>query len=234
MSSQEAQSLHIDPVLSLGHVQSVCEDYYLVASSCHFPHTLTRAKRATSCLIEPQKGDMILLMLAEGSDAYIVHILERGTNEATLILPSQTQICLDSPKHRGKSLVNAPEQASSTLKIRAQNMECTCSQSLSMTSEKITASAQTLSLGAKNMLLTGQVLYSRFDSMRTTCKHVVEKIHHFFGSYHKKIDHAQDSITMHSKRTSITNTESLRIQNKNTHIRSENSVDMDAKNIRIG
>lgn len=234
--SQEAKCLNTDPVLGIGHVQAIFEDCYLVvaATGSLNPFALTRVKRATTCLIEPQLGDKILLMLAEDNQAYILHILEREESEAKLVLPSQTQICLVQDKHTGKVLVNNLEKTTHSLKINAENMEFNCTQNLSITSNEMTASAHKLNLGAHIMILTGQVFYSRFDSMRTACKHAVAKIHHYFGFYHKKIDHADDIIDMQSKRTTIKNTESLRIQNKNTHIRAENSVDMDGQNIRIG
>lgn len=225
-----------NPMLDIGRVQSTkdSDGYYIVVG----PLGITRAKRAVSCLIEPQAKDKVLIMLAE--NPYILHILEREESEAKLVLPSQTEICLLPCKENAFEMdENATKNS---LQINVQNMQLNCTENLSlystqdisMASNKITATSKKLNLAAHSMIFTGQILHSRFDNIRTTCKHAVEKIHHFFGLYHKKIDHADDLIEMQSKRTSIKNEDTLRIQNKNTHIRSENSVDMDGKNIRIG
>ena len=57
-----------------------------------------RARRAISCLIEPQVGDRVLASMGEGS-GHVLHILERGEGDsASLSVPGMNTLALRQPR----------------------------------------------------------------------------------------------------------------------------------------
>jgi hypothetical protein len=74
--------------LTEGVVQMVCETRYMIASRMA---GAVRATRAAGCLLRPETGDRVLVALT-GENAWVLTVLERGSQAATLELPAKTTL----------------------------------------------------------------------------------------------------------------------------------------------
>ena len=70
-----------------GIVESSDEAYWV-----NTPDGGCLARPAASCLMQPERGDKVLLSLPAGGVVYILAVLERGTGDAVLSLPERTSL----------------------------------------------------------------------------------------------------------------------------------------------
>lgn len=100
----------------------------------------SRARRAFSCLIEPQAGDRVLASRLQDGACHVLHIVERGDGDkACLSAPGVSTLALRQSRidlHAGKSLhMGSAGEASlsaagGTLSLNGRNLFVTVSESI--------------------------------------------------------------------------------------------------------
>lgn len=100
----------------------------------------SRARRAFSCLVEPQTGDRVLASRLEDGSCHVLHIIERDdADKACLSVPGASTLALRQSRidlHAGKSLhMGSAGEASlsaagGTLSLNGRNLFITVSESI--------------------------------------------------------------------------------------------------------
>jgi hypothetical protein len=200
----------------LGTVLRAEEDWYVLKMDRHE----LRAKRATSCMIEPEPGDLVLALVAASGPSYVLAVLEQqDASRARMVSDGNLEILLRQGKlsvacQEGIGLVTAKTLAltSGDLEVRAVN-GTTSIQNMSFLGSFLQAQIQRIKLTA-----------SSFDSVLERFLQKVGRSYRIIS----EVDHVRaEQIDYVAK-----NNASLRA--KNAMITAEGLVKLDGDQIHLG
>lgn len=89
--------------LSYGRITGRVENRFRVDIDAELS---TWALKADGCLLEPDKGDLVLIVEGGGSEAFILNVLVKDGVESTIDLPGQAKISGDSISLAARSFVS--------------------------------------------------------------------------------------------------------------------------------
>lgn len=170
--------------------------------------TMFAAKRAPSCLVDPQVGDTVGLFFTK-SDVYIVYVLERD-EKRTMSISSESEIELTSRKKLSlSSPAMAVESCSVAIDVEKANTRF------------------------KEASITGMVFEGSFNiikSFANSVEHMVtEMIERYDRSYTYVNEH--EEVQTHSSRH--ISEENRVVQCKNYVVTAEDQMKLDAENIHL-
>jgi hypothetical protein len=183
-------------------------------------HGVLRARRAVSCLVEPEVGDVVLLSSTAGGGSYILAILEREEGAATALrLDGDLSIALP----RGRFTVAAQE-----------GVDLVSAESLSITAGSVHVSA-----------VDGEIALERLTVLSTHVRAELERVKLLAGS----LDAAVERLSLHAKRSyrtveeldqvraeqiDYTAEKIMNLHGKNTLVTADELVKLDAAQIHVG
>lgn len=239
--TQEAKYLAYENQIFTGIIDKCHEKSF----SLVYNLAIIQAKKATSCLLVPEVGDKVAFLQVQEGEYYILHILEREQSIGKLLLPNHTSIEQETTNSKEYPHTNEINKEGSKLKLytkykpthlNIQSDTCTilASSHINLHSENIKSCANNLNLTANHTILTGTTLTTRFKSLRTFCDHAIDKIKNYMGFYSKKITKVETLIDIEAKQANMHIEENLRLRSKRASLKSQESVDIDAKHINVG
>ncbi len=211
------------PMLGTGKIQSALEDVYMVVG----PVGMVRARRAAGCLLAPEKNDTVLVMLgAEGN--YVLHVLERHTIEARMVLPQHTTI--ESEKAQGMS----SSEHKSCLHIISDTVIMHGAEHIALDAPSTHMTTQNMHIAAHMLRMSGRVLQKQFFSVRDMCAHMFARVGKALHCYGKRTERVDDVLDTQAGRVRLTAEKSVRVRAKDADIRAQEVVTVDGKHVHIG
>ncbi len=193
-----------ETLLSEGRVQWTEGNSMLTIGS----RGLIKAERAASCLLMPEKGDIVLLSLTESGRAWVLSVLVREGESGELSLPKKTALRTEE------------------LNIDAEKASCT--------SRELTLQASHMSLSSHLLSLGGKVLLQGFSVVRTIAGMVSEHIVRRRSRLGSLSEHIEGLCEHKSQRLRARIEKSLRIRAENADMHAKEQIDLDARHIKIG
>ncbi len=219
-------------MLGTGKIQCILrhnnEDIYMVAGSVG----MVRARRAAGCLLAPEQNDTVLAMLsAEGN--YILHVLERDSSDARVILPAHTSVIQEA------SVPQQPQDATENtakrrLQIDIDDLTIQASQNVHIQSPTVRMDAEDMSITAHMLRMSGRVLQRQFFSLRDVCAHMFTRAGKVLQCYGKRTERVDDVLDTKAARVRLTAEKSVRVRAEDADIRAQEVVTVDGKHVHIG
>jgi len=208
----------IQPVLEYCLLMDEQEGRYVVASN----NTKYNARVATSCLVKPEKGDIVLVSIDNEGFCYILSILERPDHK---IMP--TTLSVDGQ-------VNL-EVRNGGLRVLAQDgIAFVTPERLSMTSEDLEINALKAEAKIESFSFFGRIFSGQIEKVKVIADAVDSlfrrAVARFVSSYRYIEEH--EEIQSASTRMLVDGT--LTMQTQNTVHTAEGHVKIDAEQIHLG
>ena len=121
------------------------------------PAPVARARRAESCLLDPERGDMVLLCHGQPGSAYIIAVLSRPrAADATLTVPARTTL----------------RAAGGELRIEAARIGIDAAEALDLSSPELRASALRGDLSFERLHTCVAEVEARFGVVSTLARRI--------------------------------------------------------------
>lgn len=141
------------PILSCALVTGRAGDWLLLGA----PTPVSRARRAESCLLEPERGDMVLVCHGQPGTAFIVAVLSRPrAAEATLTMPPRA-----TRRSRGGEL-----------RVEAACIGLDAGESLNLSAPELAASALRMDLGVDHLRMCASEVEARLGVVSTLARRI--------------------------------------------------------------
>jgi len=198
-----------------GSVTSVISDEIII----NMAGDKIKAKKAFSCFIDPEPGDIIICNESETGKVYILGIIERpGTKKISISFPSDAQI----KTKRGSLSINSPDSVS----IASNNVNCF--------SKKVIHKSHEAILSYDNITASGSELQASFKTVRlisnlinTMAKQVIDKFKGYIRS-------TEDSDMVKAGHMARQVDGLFSIDSKHTIMNSKKSTKIDGEKILMG
>jgi hypothetical protein len=179
------------------------------------------ARRAKGCLVEPQKGDTVLVARSEDHGSFVLSVLVGTDDKAESVLSVDGDLTLRSKSgkvailaNEGVSLTSGASVAVNAPELVARTMKATIfSESLSYVGRKIEAQVERI----KHV---GQALESAIDLVTSRVKHSYRTI--------------EELEEVKAKELSVSAEATLNMHGKNTIVSAEKLAKLDGEQIHIG
>lgn len=179
-----------------------------------------RAHIAASCLLHPEPGDRVLLVILEPNGCYILAVLDRGTEQASR-LRFTGDLSLELPDGR--------------LDISAGGgLDLSTPASLSLSAGELRLSATETSLISRQVDLVGGLLRAEWQEVKAlaqSCDSIFERVV-------QRVKHAYRFVTdtdyVRTGRMDYAAEQSVRVHGKDTLITAERLAKMDGDQIHLG
>ncbi|HTJ82250.1 MAG TPA: DUF3540 domain-containing protein [Polyangiaceae bacterium] len=193
-------SLLAAPVVhqTFGVVEGAEERVLLVRAGAE----LVRATRSKSCLVEPARGDTVLVARSDHHGSYVLAVLSSSDEASSTTVEIDGDLTLRSK--RGKVAIAGGE----TVSIVA-------GRNVAVAAPELTASTVKASLFADTLSYVGRSLDAQVERVR------------YFG---KKLESVVDVVTARMKHSHRTIEEVERIKAKELHLRAEDTLNVHGKN----
>jgi hypothetical protein len=180
---------------------------------------LLHARRALSCLLQCEPGDLVLVCVTGGDDAYVLAVLERDqSSAATLTFPGDLEVSLPGGALRlngsqGIALTSATDigVVAPRVTVGAIKAEVTAGE-LSYFGTRVNAHLETINLAARVINSTLGTLYERISR-------VFRKVEEIEQVQAGQIDlQARDSLSMHGRHTLMTADQLVKVDGAQIHL----------------
>ncbi len=189
--------------LGQGRVFTVLGDGFLVSG----PLGLVKAKRAASCLLQPGRGDLVLV--CHGELCHILAVLELAEEKGELVLPK-------------------------TSTLKAHDLVLEADHDLALRGTGLRAEARHVEVRASLVRLCGLRLEQAFRSVQTRASSLVAMAGRAFGFFGRRLEKVDDVCETEAERMRVSTRELLRVRSRSLDMRSKDTVTVDGRNIRIG
>ena len=167
---------HLVSILRTGRVESVISGDIRICVS----GDILTAKKAFSCIIAPEPGDMVLCTADEKGEAYVLGIIERPKNQtATLTFPSHTRI--DIPR--------------GSLNIHTGGHMTLCADELNCLSDRAIHKSREAVVAYDQITATGTEIQASFKTVRL--------ISHLIHSMAKQVIHVFQGYIRNTENTDM-------------------------------
>lgn len=217
-SRVEGQSPTISPtamVQRLAKVRAISEDGILVDDG-----GLARlVRQATSCLIEPEVGDLVLLTVpAKDPGGYLLAVLEREGTQATICAPGD--LVVSAP--RGRMSFAAREGVGlttpQTLELRADEVRVQA-RSARLFLDECAAIVRSMFASLTKLTHVGEVLDLLVDRVTQRSKHSTRAIEGLDHTQAQTVDFkAENNVHVHATRTVVNGREIVKIDGGQVHL----------------
>lgn len=194
--------------LALGEIKGYAQPYYLVLADS----SLRRAVRSAGCLLEPEIGDRILILITNLEAAYILHVLERGHQKAP------ARLSVESPE----------------LQLLAPSMAITARDSIAFTASQVNLEAvrghakfgEFSFFGGLLIAQAGRIkLLARF--LETTAERMLERLKRSY----RQVEHFEEKRI---GRWRVLVEDIFHLSSRDTTLKAEDQVKIDAEKIHLG
>jgi hypothetical protein len=162
------------------------------------------AKRAVSCLVAPEEGDLVRLVRLVTADAYVLAVLERPTGRCARI-STDGDLALELPS--GRFTVSA-----------AEGIDLVSREAVSFAADRLEARAREGSLFLGSVKLIAGAVDTMLERLSQSAKRVfrrVEEVDHLRAG---QIDYAAEGLTrLHGEHTLVTARELVKADGKQIH-----------------
>lgn len=180
------------------------------------PMQTVRAVRAASCLLRPEQGDSVLVVLPSTGRAWVLAVLMQQAEEAWLDLPAHTSIQAEQMHFCSEEM---HLDAQNTLHLQAASLEGT---------------AQNIQLKAGILSLTGGVLMQHFASVRQFARTIAQKCGLLRTDCQKKQEQIEELAEMTAGRIRVQAESSVRVRSESMDMQAKRHVILDGERIKIG
>ena len=185
-------------------VFSVLEDNFLVSG----PLGLVKAQRASSCLIAPRKGDLVLLCQTPAT-SYILAVLALCVDKADIVFPKESTL-------KGQDIVL---EADKNILIKGCGVR---------------TEARQVEVQASLVRLCGIRLEQAFRSVQTRASSLVAMAGRAFGFFGRRLEKVDGVCETEAQRMRVSSGELIRVRSRSMDMRALDSVTLDGRNIKIG
>ncbi len=169
------------------------------------PEGVVDARRAVSCLVAPEEGDLVLLAGPCAGTSYILAVLARPDGRARRIAV-EGDVVFEMPS--GRFTIAA-----------ARGVDIVAKETVSLTADRLEARARESRLLVGSISVVARVVDATFERLSQSVKRVfrrVEEIDHLRAG---QIDHAAaGNARLHAQNTLITARELVKADGKQIHI----------------
>lgn len=208
MKSLAAHQVMSELYLFAAEVKGRGEGSYLVLMK----HGLVKATRAAGCLLEPEIGDLVLTAVAEDGQTFILNVLTRTHGHV------EAKISSSSPD----------------LRIEARRLRIDTEEDLAVFSPQLAVQTEMGRGKIDNLQIEGHLLENRFDHVTViakTVERVAERVIERLGRVYRQVTEFEESRV---GRLRLLVDGLLFLCSKNTNLRSEKRVKIDAEKIHLG
>jgi hypothetical protein len=199
----------------LARVRAISEDGVLVDDG-----GVTRlVRQATSCLIEPELGDLVLLAVpANDPGGYLLAVLERESTKTTLVAPGD--LVITAP--RGRVSVAASEglelATPKQLGVRADELQVQA-RSGRMFLDECAAVVRSMFASLTKLTHVGEVLELLVDRVTQRSKHSIRAIEGLDHTQAENLDFkVENNVHVRATRTVVNGTEVVKVDGKQIHL----------------
>lgn len=182
--------------------------------------TLKKVQKAFSCLIEPLKGDKVLVEAQIGGKAYITNVLERTSNEVSTI------------KVQGGLTLRIEEGG---LQVQSESgIDLSTLQTMSITSEQMDIRADEGNIYFSKLSYLGQSLVSKLESISIfggIMNFIMDTVIQKSKTSHRVIE---DSDYVKSRHINYQAKHIMQMHGKNTLLTAEELIKLDGDQIHLG
>jgi len=200
----------------MGTVTRVEGPVYIVRT----PRGEVRARRATSCLVEPRKDDFVLIAGAPSGAAYVLAVLEREEGKGAEIVSD------------GDLAIKVPEGRVSV--VAKEGIDLVAQRDVSVVSEGVSVHANSGSVVLDRLSYLGSLVRGEIGKLRLEAgvvERVVERVSERVKRSFRKveeIDHVQ------AERIDYAAKQIMALRAKNAVVAAEELVKMDGEQIHLG
>ncbi len=148
---------------------------------------------------------------------------ERGDKVLVYLAPEDCHVLSVLEKHSDQGTLLLPEHT-----------EVAAAQTLSLKADNMHVSSRTCTVTAALVQLTGTLLRQTFASVQTRAGRLVHQAGRHFAFFDRLFTRVRDVQETEAGRVRLRAEESLRVRARNTDVRSEESVLVDGRTIKIG
>lgn len=174
-------------------------------------------KQATSCLLEPLVGDLVLIVGAlDDPGGHLLAVLERDSDAATLALPGTLDISAERLRLRGRSGIELHSERSLDLHADEARLQA---RSASMVLQRCSVVVRSMFASLSKLTHVGHVLELLVDRVLQRSDHSTRVI---AGSDHTQardiqLD-AEANVQVHSQRTVVDGREIVKLDGGQIHL----------------
>jgi hypothetical protein len=202
--SNESTSLN----LAMGKIKGRADRHYLVLTE----HGLSKADRSAGCLLEPEVGDLVLLLMTDDPADYVLHVLERGQK--------------DEP---ARLSVEAPE-----LKLAAQTLNFSGQKSIKLTTEDFEANALRGRTRCGELAFEGGCLSARIGRVQTWARFVENTAERLIDRMQRCYRHVEEFEESNVGRFRLLVKDLFFLGSKNATLKADGQVKIDGDKIHLG
>lgn len=200
-----------------GYVTSVADNVWMV----NIEGDVLETKRAVSCLVQPEKGDRVLLSIfMPGGEAFMIAVLERPESSA-VVLQVEGELKLSAPKGRiGFSA--------------AQGMDFTTPGDLAMTTERMDISAKKANIFFGGLSYLGHQALAQLEKSRFVSgllESIVDHVYQKTRTSHRIVD---DMEQLRAGQIDYQANKNMNLRGKNALLTAEDLVKLDGSQIHLG
>ncbi len=179
-----------------------------------------KAQRAVSCLIEPETGDMVLFCTADGDNAYILAVLERGKGTAaTISVDGDLKLLLDA----GRFSIDARD-----------GVGLASAGKISMTSAELDVQALSADLTVQNTSITGTILQASLEKIKLFAGSFDSLLDRIYQRVKRSYRFVEETDQMRAENIDHRAEKLLNLRGKNAVINARELVKLDGEQIHVG
>ncbi len=181
---------------------------------------ILQATRATSCLIEPQIGDLVMIAQGSEAQAFVLAILRRDAG-AAVVVASEGDIVIESK--------------SGAVKLRGrEQIELSSPGSVAAAASDVSLQALRLNLTIGATEFTGRTILATVESLRVVASSIESFAESVIERFARLIRHISGSEQVLARNLQYRAEESCSIHGKNTLLTAEELIRIDSEQIHIG
>jgi len=177
------------------------------------------ARRAVSCLVEPEAGDVVLVSVAPGGACYVLAVLEREGRAASIVIDGDLTVKLPS----GRFVVAA-----------AEGVDLVSGKTASVTAADVKVNARTGSVLVESLSYVGTVVQAQIERAKlvaTTLDTSVERLTQHAKRVYRFVEQFDQ---VRAGRLDYTVKTSMSLHAENALVTAEQLVKVDGAEIHLG
>lgn len=176
------------------------------------------ARRAVSCLVEPEEGDQVLFAGRPSTDLYVLAVLERPTAAITVQVPGDLTLRVDKGRFA----------------VAAVGVDLVSSRDLSLTSHEVAVRTSHAHVLAKQIELVGERLFGDVEAVKMVTRAFERVAERVVERVKRSYRYIEESDHVRSGQLDYVAEESLRLKGENAFVQADGLVKVDGDQIHLG